>query len=158
MAQIETIDWEAKRFYLHIDTTTNGFDAWEAFAEVRLLQQANAANEQNYRLFLQRQGGFPKGNNRFTPRFVAFLTGWRAVPHDIDHELKILVEMISDDELVNRDLFDRSLITATVDIDAVHEQVEVIQVAGSGSGDLQTLQEIRATVSEINQNNPRRTI
>ena len=134
MAQIASVDWDAKRFYLHADTVTNGFDAWEAFTEVRVLQQAHAANEQNYPLFIHRQGKVAKGGGRFTPRYVSFNSGWRAVPHDqVAHKLDLLVEMVSDDQVSDRDMFDRSAVPVNVDIDAVYDQVEIIERdVGSG--------------------------
>ena len=144
MAQIESVDWAAKRFYLHEDTVSAGFDAWEAFTEVRAIQQANTNNAQNYPLFIQRQGKVPKGGGRFTPRYCSFLTGWRGVPYDqVSHNLSLLVEMVSDDEISDREVFDRSSIQVDVDIDATYDQVEIIEVNVSGvsaiSAELETV-------------------
>lgn len=132
--QVDFVDWDAKRLHLHFETTLHGFDAWEAFREVRELHAANANGEQNYELFLQRQGKVAKGGGRFTPRFVQFKTGWRVVPHDSDHFLAILVEMISDDEVSDRDVFDRSTVNAAVDIDSTYDQVEVLEITTGGGG------------------------
>lgn len=133
MAQVASVDWETKRVFLHLDTVTNGFDAWEAHAEIRNLQALNLNSEQNYRLPTRREGGLVKTAGRLTPRFVGFLTGWRVVPYDTPHQLRILVEMISDDQVVDRDMFDRSTVTSNVDIDTDYEQVEIIEVA-TGAG------------------------
>ena len=138
MAQLASIDWENKLFYLHIDTVNNGFDAWEAVAEAKVVQQTHAANAQNYPLFLSRQGKQPKDNEdpalatKFTPRFVSVLEGWRGVPYDSEHRLDLLVEIISDEGLSDRDVFDRSSLTNEVDIDAVYPQVEVLVINGTG--------------------------
>jgi hypothetical protein len=131
MAQIESINWSAKRFYLHVDTVTNGFDAWEAFAEVRLLVEANANNEQNYTLFLHRQGKVAKdlAKTKFTPKYVSFNSGWRGVPYSgVDHELLLLTEMLNPiDGVSDRTMFDRTGLTNQVDIDPIYEQVEIIK-------------------------------
>lgn len=144
MAQIASIDWAAKRFYLHADTVVNGFDAWAAFTEIRLIQQANLNGEQGYKLFIHRQGKAAKGGGKFTPRYCSFDAGWRAVPYDgQEHNLEITVEMVSDDQLSDRAMFDRAAVAVNVDIDSVYDQVETIEkIVGSG---LSTLQDTMLT-------------
>ena len=134
MTQIASVDWVGKRFHLHLDTTVSGFDAWEAFTEVRTLIELNANNEQNHLLFIHRQGKFPKNSGRFTPKFVSFNSGWRAVPYSlVAHELNILTEMVSVDELTDKDMFDRSTVLVNVDIDSVYEDKEIVVISTGGS-------------------------
>lgn len=146
MAQIASVDWDAKRFYLHSDTVTAGFDAWEAFAEIRLLQQANANNEQNYPLFIHRQGKVKKdlAGTRFTPKYVSFDSGWRGVPYDqVAHELRLLTEMLNpSDGVADRSMFDRSGVIVNVDIDPVYEQFEIVVVSGGGAVTQQNITDI----------------
>lgn len=134
MAQIASVDWDLKRYYLHQDTVTAGFDAWLAVAEIKLLQQLNVNGEQNYELFMQRQGKFKKSEGVFTERFVTTSAGWRGVPYDsVAHSLRLLTELVSDDGVSNRDAFDRSSISVNVDIDNAFGQVEFREIAiGSG--------------------------
>lgn len=140
MAQIESIDWPGKRFFLHIDTVTSGFDAWEAFAEVRALQEANLNNEQNFRLWIHREGKVPKDltGTRFTARYVTVDSGWRGVPHPnggTEYGLELLVEMLNPvDGVSDAGAFDRSSVATNVDIDATYSQVEIIAAGGGGSG------------------------
>lgn len=129
MANIANIDWDAKRFYLHADTVANGFSMIEAYEEVRILQAANGNNEQNYQLFVEKKGGDPKGNNKFTPTYTSLLPGWRGIPYNgSDHNLDLLDEIISEDQLSDRDVFVRDGLTNLVNIDAVYTPVETIQV------------------------------
>ena len=134
MVQIASVDWPNKRFFLHIDTVTNGFDPWEAFTEVRLLQQSNANDEQGFKLWIQRQGKIPKGGGRFTERYVTIDAGWRGIPVNSNHNLDVLVEMVHAEELSIADQFDRSGLTETVNIDPVFDQVEIIETSGTMAG------------------------
>jgi len=147
MAQISNVDWTNKRFYLHADTVTLGFDAWLAYDEIKILQQLNTDNDQNFKLFIDKRGYDPKGEGRFTPRYCYFDTGWRAVPYGlVGHQLKLKTEMVSQDELSDKAMFDRTSVIVNVDIDVDYAQNEIVTVAIAGALSAQDLLDIRANI------------
>lgn len=134
MAQVSSVDFVNKRIYLHADTVTSGIDSFLVYDEIRALFAANANGEQNHPLMLSKEGNFNKGGGRYTAKYAVYDAGWRIVPYGgVAHNLTIMVEIVSKDQLSDRDVFDRSSLAVTVDIDIGYKQNEVITVA-TGSG------------------------
>jgi hypothetical protein len=148
MTQINSVDYAAKRIHLHADTVTQGFDVIGAHFELKAFAFINASSEQNYSSPTSAEGNLAKGNGLFTPRFGLIASGWRFVPYDqVSHILRILVETISKDLLVDRDVFDRSTLPAsiTVDIDSVYDKVEIREIE-TGNLTAEQFQQIALTV------------
>ncbi len=136
MAQIESIDYENKRLYLTVDTVTLGIDMFSAYVEIREIIAINANNEQNRLPFIYKLGNQPKGQGKYTAKQTWLTSGWRIVPDDsTSYNLDILNEILSEDEISDRDVFDRSglINNVTVNIDAIYDKIEIREVAVSGS-------------------------
>jgi hypothetical protein len=133
MAQVSSVDYDAKRIHLHSDTVVNGFDVIAAHFEINALVKANANGEQNRAACLSAEGRIPKGGGKFTPRYGLLKPGWRIVPYNgVSHVLAINVEVLSPDlgGLSGRDVFDRTPLPPSIEVQIDHnwDQVEVIEV------------------------------
>lgn len=140
MPQVDTWDYDSRRFYLSFDTVTNGVDFAAAYLEERAYRAASGEDVRGKRPMLQGQGFVAKGGGRFTERYVLLLEGARPVPYDTSHTLTMLVEPITQETNPNNalsgaDVFDRAPLSpgTEVNIDVGYRQVEVITVS-SGSG------------------------
>jgi hypothetical protein len=134
VAIIDYIDGPNRRIYLHADTVNADVHPIDIYKEMRTFRRVDE-DLRKYDVFLQAFGNIPKGNNKFTERYVACLLGTRIVPFDVDQELTITGVFITDDEQEGIACFDRTLLSAAtcVDINYVPPQVEVIIVT-TGSG------------------------
>lgn len=134
MPQVDSVDYPNKRIYLHFDTVTSGVDPVEVYKEVRALRRTNES-DRKFLPIITSQGNEPKGGGAFTPRRAVLLDGARLVPYDTSHTLRILVEVITDDEQSGAGAFDRLPLSpgTEVDIDIAYQQVEIREVAVSGS-------------------------
>lgn len=132
MANVASVDYASQRLYLHADTVAGGFDVIAAYFEVCALRAANVYGEQHYPNPLSAEGNIAKGGGRFTPRYGVLAAGWRLVPYDAAHLLRILVEILSADGISDVSVFDRSTVVSHVDIDIAYRQVEVVQVSVDG--------------------------
>lgn len=134
---VASVNYDTKRVVLHADTVVNGFDAIAAYFEINALRAANAAGEQNRKHCMSAEGKIPKTLTTFTPRFGFIEPGWRFVPHDTgagnSYNLDLLCEIVSKDQVTDRDVFDRSGLACTVNIDPVYEKVEIRIVTTGGS-------------------------
>ncbi len=134
MTQVADIDFNNKRLILHADTVFEGFDCFLAYDEIRARYAANLNDERKRNFFLEKEGFVSKGSGKFTPKFGLMDSGWRIVPYaGVSHQLLIKVEIVSHDQISDRDVFDRSSLVVNVDIDSDYQQTEVIEVS-SGSG------------------------
>ncbi len=141
MPQIESIDYENKRLYLHVDTVTQGIDMFAAYVEIREIIAINANNEQNRLPFVYKLGNQPKGQGKYTAKQTWLTSGWRIIPNDsVSYNLDILSEILSEDEISDRDVFDRSGLVnvVTVNIDAIYDKIEIREVYINGGGSDET--------------------
>jgi hypothetical protein len=147
MTALASVDYAAKRLYLHADTVTNGIDISHAYIELIDLFMLNANGEQSYYPPLDVEGNAPKGGGKFTQMYGVLRTGWRIVPYGgVSHTLRILREIVSEDGISDRNVFDRAPIppTVAVEIDSDYDKIEIREVVTSGNQ--YTLQEIAQTV------------
>lgn len=156
MAQVASVDYDAKRIHLHADTVVSGFDVILAYFEINALRAANANGEQNRAHCLSAEGNIAKGGGKFTPRFGLLSPGWRLVPYSgVSHELLLKAEILSPDSggLSDRQVFDRTLLPPSidVDIDVDYQQVEIIRVNTGGTTPALTPEESAALlkISEV---------
>lgn len=138
MSQVASVNYDTKRVFLHADTVANGFDVIAAYFEINALRAANAAGEQNRKHCMSAEGNIAKTLTTFTPRYGYIEPGWRFVPHDTgagnSYNLDLLCEIVSKDQVTDRDVFDRSGVACTVNIDPVYEKVEIREVVVGGGG------------------------
>lgn len=134
MAQISSVDYDTKRVYLHADTVTNGFNIIDAHFENKVLIQAHANSEQNRKIFLTAEGKVPKGGGAFTPRYGYINSEWRFIPYSlVSHILKLSVEIVSEDQLTDSDVFDFTGVGVNVHVVSDYTPTEIITIAMSGA-------------------------
>lgn len=134
MPLISHEDYPNRRIYLSIDSVGVNVHPIEIYREHRARRQANANGEQNFLPLVFASGNEQIGPAKFTPRFTDLASGVKLVPYDTTHSLLIRGALISKaDSLEGRDLFDRSSLLSSVDIDYQPPQVEIITVS-TGSG------------------------
>ena len=137
MVQVASVDYAARRIYLHPDTAAAGiFNPVEAYREVRTLRRTTLGHRK-FPPIISAQGNQPKGGGVFTERRAVLIDGARFVPHDASHDLAIVVEVIIPSEgLSNRLAFDRAPLSpgVVVNIDNDVDPVEIREVAVGGGG------------------------
>jgi len=134
MALIASENYVTKRIYLGIDSVGVDVQPIDIYTEHRARRRLNASGQRKFRPMVRSFGNQQIGPTKFTPRFVNLAAGVRIVPYDTTHNLLIRGALISTaDSLEGRDLFDRSSLVASVDIDYQPPQVEIITVS-TGSG------------------------
>jgi len=116
-----------------MNTTVHPIDIYK---EMRVLRK-NDEELRKFDVFMKAYGNIPKGNNKYTERYVIMEKGTRLVPANHTHFITIIGTLLSDDEKEGPDCFDRTLLDddTVVDINYVPPQVEVIKVeVNNGSG------------------------
>lgn len=132
--QINSVNYDTKRIYLHLDTVANGFDAILAYFEVCKLACRNGHGEQNRKNpYLGAEGHIYKTTvaniDRFTPRFGYLDSGWMYVPYSGEtHTLSLACEIVSIDGVLDADAFDLGGLGVNVNIISDYAQNEIIQV------------------------------
>jgi len=135
MAVIDYIDVSnpaAVRIHLSSSTISGSFLPVDMYYEMVALRAANQSLR-SYPVFLKAFGNVAKGGGKFTERYIQCMNGCRAVPFDVTQTLNVTGTIITDTGQEGTLCFDRTTLTAQVDINYVPPQVEVIQIS-SGSG------------------------
>lgn len=134
MALIESIYYPNRRVYLTDENIGINIQPIDWYKEIRTRRRLNLDNGKKFYPLINAFGNQSIGGSKFTPRFVNLATGVRIVPFDATSKLDIRGGLISiDDGLEGADLFDRSDLVSSVNVDYQPPQVEIIQV-NSGSG------------------------
>lgn len=134
MSNIQSVNYDTKRIYLHSDTVTAGFNATEAYFEINVLRAANANNEQNRLHPMSLADKLPKGldkngNPTFTPVYAIVENDWRFIPYGgVTHKLYLGVEIVSKEQLVDDDVFDFTGLTVNVHIIPDYSPQEIIEI------------------------------
>ena len=134
MTQIASEDYANKRIYLHLDTTTNGWDPVELYREHRQRRRLNANGERNYKAMVSASGNESKGGGNYTPRRGILASGVRIVPYNGSHVLRQLAEVINTDEgLSDFSLIDRAPLGSGVEVDLelTYDKIEIREVGSS---------------------------
>ncbi len=140
MANIQNVNYDTKRVYLHADTVSNGFNAIEAYFEINLLRALNNNGEQNRLHFLSLadkigKGQDKHGNDTFTYVFATLERGWRFVAYgDESHILYLGVEIVSLDGYKDSGAFDFAELSVPVHVVSDYNLQEYVEVeTGSSS-------------------------
>lgn len=135
MALVDSVDYVAKRIYLHADTIDADVDTVEVYKEVRSLRRTDESHRK-FRPIIIAGGNVEKiTGSTYTAKFVQLLYGTRLVPYNGtgDHKIKLVRDTFTDDGFAGRDCFDRSENLNQVDIDVDFPEIEIRTVAvGSG--------------------------
>lgn len=148
MSTVSSVDYIGKRIYLSAATIGVPLDTMDVYRDVRELRRAIEAHRKFKPMIIQ-GGNIQKTPTTFTTPYVQLLYGCRIVPYDTAHSLRVIRDTFTDDGLAGIDCFDRSTISAEVDIDYAVDKVEVQQVSVDGStagGSVPTAAEIAAAV------------
>lgn len=134
MSLIASEDYSNKRIFLSADSVGVDVLPIDIYREHRARRRLNANNERNFSAMILAFGNEQIGAAKFTPRFTNLASGVKIVPYDTTHALRIRAALISvQDQLEGADLFDRSSLLASVDIDYQPPQVEIITVPTGGA-------------------------
>jgi len=146
MTTVASVDYVNRRIYLSAATVGVPLDMLDVYRDVRALRRATEAHQQ-FRPMIVAGGNIGKTATTFTAPYVQLLYGCRIVPFDVAHSLLVIRDTFSDDGQAGVGCFDRSTVSAEVDIDFSVDKVEVRTVNISGGGGTQpTEQEIAAAV------------
>lgn len=134
MPLVASVDYAAKRIYLHADTVDASLDTLGVYREVRALRRTNEAHRR-YRPMIVAGGNIPKITGlTYTPAYSQLLYGCRIVPYNISHRVRLVRDTFTDDGLAGRDCFDRASLSPTVDVDIdvdIQEvEIRIINVGG----------------------------
>lgn len=148
MSTVSSVDYIGKRIYLSAATVGVPLDTMDVYRDVRELRRAIEAHRK-FRPMIIQGGNIQKTPTTFTTPYVQLLYGCRIVPYNVAHSLRVIRDTFTDDGLAGIDCFDRSTVSAEVDIDYAVDKVEVQQVSvegGSVGGTIPTPTEIAAAV------------
>ncbi len=123
MTYIASEDYVNKRIYLHADTVTmDTIDMANVYTESRTRRRLNVNGERGFDRMILMFGNESAGGS-LTPSYVDLANGVRIVPYDVSHRpLLTPTPLISrSEDLKGRDLFDRSSLSAGVEVDVDYE-------------------------------------
>jgi hypothetical protein len=145
MALVSSVDYAARRIYLHADTMDANLDMLGVYREVRALRRTNEAHRK-YKPMLIAGGNIPKITGvTYTPAYAQLLYGCRIVPYNSSHKIRLVRDTFTDDGFAGRDCFDRVSLSPSVDVDIdvdVQEvEIRIVSVGGSNviTGDISTV-------------------
>jgi hypothetical protein len=146
MALVSSVNYETKRIYLHADTMDEDLDTVLVYKEVRALRRTTESHRQ-FKPIIVASGNVEKiAGLTYTAINVQLLYGCRLVPNDTaDHKIRLVRDTFTDDGYAGRDCFDRSGLTHIIDIDVDFPEIEIREVATSGTV-APTASEMRAAV------------
>jgi hypothetical protein len=135
MPVVAAVDYVQKRIYLSVDTVNADLDTLDVYRECRERRRLNEG-DRRFSPMIEAGGNIPKITGvSATPAYARLLGGARIVPYDSTHRLRVIRDTFTDDGFAGRDCFDRSGLTAgvEVDIDVDFPEIEIRFIA-SGSG------------------------
>lgn len=135
MALVASVDYTAKRIYLSALTADSDLDTLDVYREVRALRRTVPAHR-GFLPIIEAGGNIEKiPGVSYTPAYVRLLHGCRIVPFNGSHNLRLIRDTFTDDGLSGRDCFDRTPLSASVEvnIDVDFPEIEIRTIAVSGS-------------------------
>lgn len=135
MALVASVDYPNKRIYLSADTVDANLDTVLVYREVVALRISTAGHRQ-YAPIIEAGGNLEKvAGVSYTLPYARLLLGCRIVPYNTSHKIRLTRDTFTDDGYAGRDCFDRTPLTAgvDVDIDVDIQEVEVRIVSTSAS-------------------------
>ena len=122
---IDHLDLATKHIYL-LAGCREYHPVEDIYCEVRNIRRT----DETMRVFdmpVSAAGAVPKGGGKFTPRYAIFNHGWKIVPEDVNHELFISGEQITDDGQSGPACIHTSILTAAVIIQYEPPAAEIIR-------------------------------
>ena len=144
MSTVQSVDYDAKRIYLSVDTVGVPLDLLDVYRDTRALRRVTPGH-QKYRPMIVAGGNLRKTATTFTQPYVQLLDGCHVVPYPASQTLRVVREVFGDDGRYGADCFDRSTVSGLVDIDIDMQiaPVEVREVNVGGAGGLTTGQAVQ---------------
>ena len=132
MAVIASVDSANRRIYLSAATVGVDLQPMDIYTEYRELRRTDESLRNFYPL-VGSAGNVLKTATTYTERYVILKDGTRIVPYDTSHSLKVIGTVITDEGTSGIDVFDRSPLSVSVEVDVDYQppQVEIIRVASS---------------------------
>lgn len=135
MALVDSVDYPNKRIYLGADSVGINLDTLDVYREVRAMRRTNVADRRYYRI-IEAGGNIQKTATTFTPAYVQLLQGARLVPFDVSQNLCICRETFTDDGFQGKDVFDRTTLSPTtnvnIDVDVKEVEIRLVETGVSG--------------------------
>jgi hypothetical protein len=133
MSTVASVDYIAKRIYLSADTVGVPLDTTDVYRDVRALRRLTEAHRK-FKPMIVGGGNIQKTATSFTQPYVVLLYGCSLVPYNTAQSLVVIRDTFADDGRAGVACFDRSTVTAEVDIDIQVAPVEVREVVTGGGG------------------------
>lgn len=131
---VASVDYTNKRIYLDSSTVSSDLDTLDVYREVRELRRTNEEHRK-FKPMIVSGGNIQKTVTAYTQPYVQLLYGCRLVPYNTSHALRVVRETFTDDGFDGRDCFDRSSLSASVEVDIDYEvdkvEVRIVQTGGS---------------------------
>ena len=129
---IDYIDGENRLVYLDASTVNGSINPIDIYKEMRTLRRTDESLRK-YEIFLKAYGNVNKGGGKSTERYVQTINGATIVPYDTSQVLSVTGTIITDDGQEGVYCFNRSLLSASVEVDInyIPPQVEVVEVSTS---------------------------
>lgn len=133
MSTVASVDYIAKRIYLSADTVGVPLDTTEVYRDVRELRRITEAHRK-FKPMIVGGGNIQKTATSYTQPYVVLLYGCYLVPFNTAQSLVVIRDTFADDGRAGVACFDRSGLSAEVDIDIQVAPVEVREVVTGGGG------------------------
>ena len=127
---VASVDYPNRLIFLSAATVGVDVEPIDIYKEMRERRRLNADMDRQFFPLITAFGNDPAGPSN-TPRFTNLAAGARIVPFDTDHTLSIRGNALisTEDGLSGAQLFDRSSLTASVDIDYQPPQTEIVTIS-----------------------------
>jgi hypothetical protein len=135
MALVASVDYPNRLIYLSAETAGAVLDTIDVYKEVRTLRRTTEAHRK-FKPIVVAGGNVEKiAGTTYTPSYVQLLYGARIIPYDASHRITLVRDTFTDDGFAGRDCFDRSSLTAgvEVDIDVQVDKIEIVKVVTGGN-------------------------
>lgn len=133
MSTVASVDYIAKRIYLSAGTVGVPLDTTEVYRDVRELRRITEAHRK-FKPMIVGGGNIQKTATSYTQPYVVLLYGCYLVPFNTAQSLVVIRDTFADDGRAGVACFDRSTVSAEVDIDIQVAPVEVREVVTGGGG------------------------
>lgn len=128
--KIDYLDLSTKRIHLK-SGTLEYHPVDDIYKEIRYIR----SQDESLRVMdmpVEATGNLPKGGGKFTPRLAIFKYGWKIVPADESHTLKVTGEQISDIGEAGSQIMDLNALSpgTKVSIEYAPPEAEIITING----------------------------
>lgn len=139
MSTVASVDYINRLIYLSATTVGVPLDTLDVYRDVRALRRTVEAHRA-FPPMIVAGGNIQKTATTFTQPYTQLLRGCSIVPFDQAQRLLVVRDTFADDGRAGVSCFDRTSLTAEVDIDFSVDKVEVRTVSTSGGSGLTTEQ------------------